>query len=189
MLDPNPRVCLRPRRAACHRQLSILSIFDGSQPGQGEAWAHLSRARVGGRGRWYGVIILVCACVCCCLKKTNWKLEITVNRLGRAINRDCVVEMPTKEQRTRAGNSMERATRFWLCPGTGSHYPLPASVPTPVPCPYPYPVPVRLRTAPALTQRESAAALPGPTEAEAEAGTEALEAQSAPICWFVLKSE
>lgn len=47
MLDPNPRVCLRPRRAACPRQLSILSISDGSQPGQGEAWAHLSRARVG----------------------------------------------------------------------------------------------------------------------------------------------
>lgn len=56
MLDPNPR----SRRAACHRQLSILSISDGSQPGQGEAWAHLSRARVG----YGGVIILPCVCAC-----------------------------------------------------------------------------------------------------------------------------
>lgn len=59
MLDPNPR----SRRAACHRQLSILSISDGSQPGQGEAWAHLSRARVG----YGGVIILPCVCVRACL--------------------------------------------------------------------------------------------------------------------------
>lgn len=69
-----------------------------------------------------------------------------------------------------------RDSDFVPVPGTGSHYPLAVSVPTPVP----YLVPVGLRTAPALTRRESAAALPGP--AEAEAGTEALEAQSAPIC-------
>lgn len=69
-------------------------------------------APVLGMGSGSGGNAGVCVRVFVVSKKTNWKLEITVNRLGRAINRDCVVEMPTKEQRTRAGNSMERATRF-----------------------------------------------------------------------------
>lgn len=91
-------------------------------------------------GSGSGVIMLVCACVCLLLsQKTNWKLEITVNRLGRAINRDCVVEMPTKEQRTRAGNSMERATRFWLCPRTGYRVALPIGSVSPDPGPIPGP--------------------------------------------------